>query len=770
MGGSATNSGINYQQRIASLALIAQFTDFDLSQIFGINDELLIESVHFETDDPIDDLKILCKTKTIFLQIKRSLSFQIGKNSDLFKTIKQFLVQFSLDGGKNSYYVLATSPQSSRVISQELLKIIESVRLNDTNFIINPLNKSEKDTFTKYKSMFKTIFSEINGKPSSDADFINFTKKIYISIIDIEQGRADERVAIILLKSQQLVDANLIWKMMIANSLEYARNRQSINKKGLDEILSRYKNQEKETIPNNNAELEELFKTEVIQEGNFPVAKEILLVELQELDTNYLIMELYRFTDDGKIKHKFKGNKILLHGTDETWTILSRAATFSGIERYIKENEEKLTKEKITIIPANGIETAEETVAAELHRKYLINLQEQNHDLLKCLHCDKALNPNNSIIVEIDDLDTRPALGAVHPKCVRVLDRVLGTTKTPEDNRGEYLKEFDYKEWARLMMKGQGMMNQLRESNSLNEKNKMILWNGDNKEFRDYSYCLKFNLSDGSSRHMLDRGRIHRFSKLDAIDIKNDFEENIKKSKSNDNPIGYTSTNFVYGNYNQLLELKSPEESIIEIETVEVARYSKLLEKIHEHINFYAPICIVRDREDESIFNIGNLIPMISDPLVFLSIVETWNNLDIEFDLDSLELKIIKSDLEFDSYMREFFSCEMVPIIDPLFNKKRELVKGIRVANMHSLTKSETDTRTTKQEFTIAENPKWKKGDKVRVEFPNITDDNYPVGILLEDEVILEDERFVIFCPIENGKELKELTYSIPSKFLVKRE
>ncbi len=770
MGGAATNSGINYQQRIASLALIAQFTDFDLSQTFGINDKLLIESVHFETDDPIDDLKILCKTKTVFLQIKRSLSFQVGEDSDLFKTIKQFLIQFSLDGGENSYYVLATSPQSSRVISQELLKIIESIRLNDTSFTVNPLNKSEKDTFTKFKSMFEAIFDEINGKPSNEIDFINFTKKVYISIIDIEQGRPDERVAIILLKSQQLVDANLIWKMMIANSLEYARNRQSINKKGLDEILSRYRNQEKETIPDNNAELEELFKTEVIQQGNFPVAKEVLLVEPLELDTDYLIMELYRFTDDGKIKHKFKGDKILLHGTDETWTILSRAATFSGIERYIKENEEKLTKEKITIIPANGIETAEETVAAELHRKYLINLQEQNHDFLKCLHCDKALNLNNSIIVEIDDLDTKPALGTVHPKCVRILDRVLGTTKTPEDNRDEHLKEFDYKEWARLMMKGQGMINQLRESNSLNEKDKMILWNGDNKEFRDYSYCLKFNLSDGSSRHMVDRGRIHRFSRLDAIDTKKDFEENIKKSKSNDNPIGYTSTNFIYGNYNQLLELKSPEESIIEIETVEVAKYSKLLEKLDEHINFYAPICIVRDRENESIFNIGNLIPLISDPLVFLSIVETWNNLDIDFDLDSIELKIIKSDLEFDSYMREFFSSEMTPIIDPLFNKKTELVKGIQITSMDRLKKDKTNTEPSEQEFTFADDPKWRKGDKVRVEFPNITEDNYPVGILMEDEVILEGKRFVIFRPIEDGKELEELTYSMPSKFLVKQE
>ncbi len=770
MGGAATNSGINYQQRIASLALTAQFTEFDLSQTFGIDDELIIESIHFETDEPIDDLKIVCREKTVYLQIKRSLSFQVGEDSDLFKTIKQFLVQYSKDGGVHSHYVLATSPQSSRVISQDLVKIVESIRLNDTSFTINPLNKSEQDTFEKFKSMFQTLFSEIKGRSATEIDFINFTKKVYISIIDIEEGRADERVAIILLNSKQLIDANLIWKMLIANSLEYARKRQSINKQGLNDILGRYKNQKKESSENSNAQLEELFKTEILQDGNFPVAKEVLLIESLETDSDYLIMELYRFTEEGKIKHEFKDDKILLNGTNESWTVLSRAATLAGIERYITENEEKFAKGKITIIPANGIETAEETSAAELHRKYLMNLNEQNNDFFKCLHCDKALNLNNSIIVEIDDLDTKPAFGAAHPKCVRILDRVLGTTKVPEDNRDEHLKMFDYKEWARLMMKGQGMMNQLRESSSLQERDKVIFWNGDNKEFRDYSYCLKFSLSDGSTHHMTDRGRIHRFNKLDAIEAKNDFEENLEKAKQNGDPIGFTSINFIYGNYDQLLELKSSEESIIEIETVEVDKYSKLLEKLDEHINFYAPICIVRDRDDESIFNIGNLIPMISDPLVFLSIVETWNNLDIEFDLDSLELKIIKSDLEFDSYMREFFSSEMVPIIDPLFNKKRELVKGIRVANMDSLKKSETDTGTTEQEFTIAENPKWRKGDKVRVEFPNITDSNYPVGILLEDEVLFEGERFVIFRPIEDGKELEELTYSIPSKFLVKQE
>jgi len=107
MGGAATNSGINYQQRIAALVLASQYSEFDLSSVFGMNNLLKITTVHVETDDPIDDLKIICEDYKLFLQIKRSLTFQTDENSDFYKTIKQFINQY-INKSKKEAYILVT--------------------------------------------------------------------------------------------------------------------------------------------------------------------------------------------------------------------------------------------------------------------------------------------------------------------------------------------------------------------------------------------------------------------------------------------------------------------------------------------------------------------------------------------------------------------------------------------------------------------------------------------------------------------------------------
>ncbi|WP_417874031.1 hypothetical protein [Xanthomarina gelatinilytica] len=765
MGGAATNSGINYQQRVAAMVLAAQYTGFDLSWAFGTAQKLVVESVYFETDDPIDDLKVKCENQILFLQIKRTLTLQTAEGTDLFKSIDQFVKQYIESSSTIDCFVLVTSPQSSRSVTQDLNKITESIRLNDTSFHANPLNETERLTFNKFKTLFNDLYEKKAMKKPSEDQFVDFSKKVYISIIDIEKGKPDERVALVLLEGEKLIDSSLVWKMLIANCLEYGRKRQSINLTYLKEILDRYRNEKPKLSSTSDDAIEDLLKTAISQKGRFPVAKEVLLIESFTDNADYLITELYRFTEDGQIKHRFQGNKIKLRDSDDEWTLIYRAATFAGVERYISENIDNLEKNRIAIIPANDIDRVEDSEAAKLHRNFLSNLQNQNKDILKCLHCDKIIDPQGSVLIEVDDMDTKPAIGAVHIKCVRVVDRVLGTIGLPKDSKkNEYLPNFDYKEWARLMLKGQGMMNQLREIVALQGREKVISWSSENKEFRDYSYCIKFTLSDGSTRHMFDRGKIHRFAKLDAEETEEQFKGLIAKGKKEKKPIGYTSKNVVYGSYNELLQLKDTDESILEIESVAIDKYSKLLEKRDEHIHFYAPICILRDIEDESIINIGNGVPLISDPLTFRQILDSWQKAGIDLQLEKIELKIIRSDTEFDGYMRSFFADGMMPIVDPLFNKNGELVKGTKIMHMQQ----QFATRNEEYRKSVR-NPNWLKGDKVRLEIPSITDDNYPIGVLLEDEFQGDDgQRYVIFRPVEDGKELEDLAYAVPSRIVAK--
>ncbi len=762
MGGAATNSGINYQQRIAALVLVSQYSDFDLSPVFGMNNSLKINTVHFETDEPIDDLKIVCVDYKLLLQIKRSLTFQTDENSEFYKTLMQFINQY-INKSRNEAYILVTSPQTSRTITQDFNKIIESIRLNDESFKDNPLNKSEKETYIKYKDLFYLIYEEKTKSKPTERDFIDFSKNVFISVVDIEKGRPNEQVALLLLKSMNLVDPNLLWGTLITNSLEYARNRQSLNKPALDSLLNRYiKINSNET---GDSDLDEMFKTKIIEDGRFSVAKEVLLIEPKDFgikdieESDYLVVELFRFDDEGNIKHTFQDNKLKLDGASEEITVLHRSATFEGMTRHLMENEDLYKDKKIAIIPANDIDEVENTVSAQLHRKYLQSLQDSNKDVMKCLHCEKTVNRNNSLLIEVDDLDTNPALGLVHGKCARQVDRVLGLAKSPNEESISILDDFDFKSWAKFMMKGQGLINQLRAS-SLKNKLQVIAWSSEDKSSRDYGYCLKYVLIDGPTIYVRDRGKIHRFKKSDAEKTKNEFNLGLEKSLKDNNPLGYTSKNLLYGNYNQLIELMDDDETFLEVKSVEIYKYSKLQEKDDQFVNFYSPVCLLLDKKDKSLLNLGGLVPIISDPLTFENIFESWKNLGLDINIDELEFKIIESDAEFDEYMRFFFSDGMKPVLDPVFNKKSKIVKGDIIEHLQELEdklKSKEDPQT------------WKKGDFVRLELPSYSNGNCPKGVILEEEFIGENgKKFVLFQPIDIEKGEEPIVFSVPSEFLVK--
>ena len=767
MSGAGTNSGINYQQRIAALTLVAQYTDFDLSNTFGINQRIGIETVHFETDDPIDDLKIKCKDCTIFLQIKRTLSFQVDKGTDFYGVVEQFINQFILNTNAVEYYILATSTNSSNTITQGLSKITESIRLNDNAFVENPLNKSETNTFDKFKSLFFELYLLKTRKKATDEGFIKFSKKIHISVIEIEAGRPNEQVAIILLTSKKLIDTLLVWNSLIANSLEYARKRQSVNKQAIENILKRYV-VSSEVQPEEDDDLEKFFQIEVINNGSFPVAKEVIMVESIDDEHDYLIMELYRFSEEGKKKHEFSANKIKLEKIAEPFNVIQRAATFQGLDRFLEENQEKFKDKKIVIIPSNPefeIKGDEKRPIAELHKKYLQELGAKNKNILKCLHCDKNVTIKNSTLVEIDDKDSKPSIGAVHNLCLRPIDRIIGKALSGSSKNNEFLLNFDYKTWAKLLMRGQGMMNGLKSAKNILERPKIVAWSANEKEFRDYSYCIKFTLEDDSIVYMTDRGRIHRFNKPEAEEAKNKMTDSVEHYKEMGDPICYTNKNFVFGNKSQLSELKNENETVLEIKTVEVSRYSKLLEKLDHDIFFYAPICIIRHFEEETLVSFNNSVPLISDPLNFENIFNSWSNIGFDLSIEEVELKIIKSDLEFDSYMREFFATGMVPIIDPKYDNAPNLISGITIRHREQMMAEHEEYRKP------VKNPKWLKGDKVKLIIPTITDSNYPEGILLENEFQGEDNQlYVIFRPIEDGQEREDLGYAILSTMLEKND
>ena len=162
MSGAATSSGIEYQQRIASLFLLYQYAQIDIAGLVGITGEHLVSEVWFESAAPIDDLQITSRNgRLIYLNIKRSLSLSDDLESDFGSVIEQFVRAFVANPAGNAIFCLATSGESSGKILYDLRKLCEAIRLNDTGFQSNPLNKSEIDTLARYKKkFFRSISSD----------------------------------------------------------------------------------------------------------------------------------------------------------------------------------------------------------------------------------------------------------------------------------------------------------------------------------------------------------------------------------------------------------------------------------------------------------------------------------------------------------------------------------------------------------------------------------------------------------------------------------
>ena len=87
-------------------------------------------------------------------------------------------------------------------------------------------------------------------------------------------------------------------------------------------------------------------------------------------------------------------------------------------------------------------------------------------------------------------------------------------------------------------------------------------------------------------------------------------------------------------------------------------------------------------------------------------------------------MKIIESDFELDAYLQHFFKENLIPVIDPIFDENtNSLISGYEIQSMESILSKGNKISNC-----------WKKGDKVKIVFPDVVTDKHATGVLLTDE------------------------------------
>jgi hypothetical protein len=296
-GGAATNTGIDFQQRLASFFMIHMLMDIHSLRGIGIEGEFVISEISFEASEDVDDIVLTTNSGTLFFQAKRNISLSDKANSEFQKTINQFIAQHLKDDNSSDRYILATTSIASSKIRQELRKITESIRLNDINFEKNPLSKSEKFVFSKIKTCICKYYEKASECKISDDVIFSILRKIYIVVADIQQGSPLEGAVLTLLASKSRVNPELVWSASITVAISLASKRQSINKYGLENKLGHLFRKQ---TPKEKKEIEREFFNIQYSNGGISSGKDVLLIESFVEDCDLLIVELIRFDETGE--------------------------------------------------------------------------------------------------------------------------------------------------------------------------------------------------------------------------------------------------------------------------------------------------------------------------------------------------------------------------------------------------------------------------------------------------------------------------------------
>lgn len=454
--GSATNSGIDYQQRVASFLLAHLLLDLPISELLEIQEQIKIEEVSFETASRIDDIEVKFSDGTqLLIQAKRRINLSSSKNSQFYSVIEQFVDEYTLSPGKSSFYVLATSYQTSSKIIYDLRKIMESVQANDRGFINNPLNQSEKETLRVFLSIARKCFKRNLKRNVTDDEIYELSKKVKIIVFDVEQGMGLEKAILTVLAAKTQVNPNLVWAALIKNSIYFSSKRLSVNRQGLLSRFGKYLNTDSDINISKENE-EELLKWEIELTDKVSSAREVLLIESFAGDYDYMLVEFIRFNEDCSKRLSFKQNQCIL--SDGTlWSVVYRCSTYEGMQRLLEKKQSDFQDKRVVIIPVDfdEHEDIENTPCSTLYSEICNSLIFQNTELLKCLHCDKSISGVDSILVEIDELDLDHLVGCIHLSCLQPVNRVVGRIESQLLKRYNCLKKFDFQLWVKQIQKGQ---------------------------------------------------------------------------------------------------------------------------------------------------------------------------------------------------------------------------------------------------------------------------------------------------------------------------
>lgn len=238
-GGSAASGGFTYQHRVTAWFAVQMLAGTAAAGVRGLFQGPIL-GVTCETGEPVDDCRVLADDGTLALQAKRSITLGKAKDSEMAKTVGQFVRQHLMPGHSTDRLVLVTTPASPKTVTQHLRDALSLFRKHPEPPL--PLNgpRAEKDALGTFLSHVRREWEQQAAAGPAEEQLRAFLKCCWVWVLDVEHGMPAEREALGLLRAPILSDsdkADSAWDSILRISAQTAQDRTGFDRPWLGSEL-----------------------------------------------------------------------------------------------------------------------------------------------------------------------------------------------------------------------------------------------------------------------------------------------------------------------------------------------------------------------------------------------------------------------------------------------------------------------------------------------------------------------------------------------------
>jgi hypothetical protein len=257
VGGAAAQKGINYQNRVAAWFCVRILAEQDAEPLWGWESSSTIDWLRCETEQPIDDLLIGNSYQGLaFVNVKHKVNASQVSVSSLASAIGQFVRQFVSILNRNNgpllwerpldpnldRFVLVTTSSSSRSITSVLPKVLERLRAADFGGSLDDAaeNRPEREIVSIIRAHLEREWFAVTGQELSERDAISLLKLVWVEVLDVDNGEAEERRAKEILRVSVLTDpaqTEMTWHTLIQYCSIFASEQSGADRQALRDGL-----------------------------------------------------------------------------------------------------------------------------------------------------------------------------------------------------------------------------------------------------------------------------------------------------------------------------------------------------------------------------------------------------------------------------------------------------------------------------------------------------------------------------------------------------